>query len=248
VVATLTNKRPLSVIDKPQPHNTMRTINWAANQRSPGTASRLRWPSRTRRGSPFPGQVLLPWRFTMPTRRGRDLSGSTRESVLGMDHVGPIRPGFGRLDAADNDYSSPMTTELDARLAYETDYGVTRYTRTMITACQHRFAAPQGTLASLTRSLSRTITGILRNEYRVRRRGSDRHEGRSIPAKSGDPSLIKHVFRIIRENRTTIRCSRWCPVGNGNPQATWPCFVCGHAEYACDQSNGSRCWTISFSL
>ena len=44
----------------------------------------------------------------------------------------------------------------------------------------------------------------------------------AIPARIGDPSLIKHVFLIIRENRTYDQVLGDVAAGNRRP-ARWPC-------------------------
>src|SRR5262249_52409290 len=47
--------------------------------------------------------------------------------------------------------------------------------------------------------------------------GSPKAKPRAIPNKIGDPSLIKHVFLIIRENRTYDQVLGDVPAGNGDP-------------------------------
>ena len=47
--------------------------------------------------------------------------------------------------------------------------------------------------------------------------GSPKTTPVAIPAKIGDPSLIKHVFLIIRENRTYDQILGDVAAGNGDP-------------------------------
>jgi hypothetical protein len=49
---------------------------------------------------------------------------------------------------------------------------------------------------------------------------SGRPEGSPIPGKVGDPSPIKHVFYLIRENRTYDQVLGDMPQGNGDPNLT----------------------------
>jgi YVTN family beta-propeller protein len=146
-----------------------------------------------------------------------DLSGSTREPVLGMIPVA-YAPASVVLDAADHELLVANDKGIGARLSYETDYGVTRYNTHQDNGTVSIVSLPnKETLESMTRQVYQNNHWDLRMNIESAA-GGDRHEEPvPIPAKIGDPSLIKHVFLIIRENRTYDQILGDVSVGNGDP-------------------------------
>lgn len=70
--------------------------------------------------------------------------------------------------------------------------------------------------------LKRLTNLVFENFHRERieaalKRPRPRHKAKPIPARIGEPSLIKHVVYIIKENRTYDQVLGDIPEGNGNP-------------------------------
>ena len=73
------------------------------------------------------------------------------------------------------------------------------------------------TLAAMTLQVSQNNHWDLTENIKSASGGSSKAAPVAIPAKIGDPSLIKHVFVIIRENRTYDQILGDVAGGNGDP-------------------------------
>jgi hypothetical protein len=146
-----------------------------------------------------------------------DLSGSTREPVLGMIPVA-YAPASVVLDAAGNQLLVANDKGIGARLSFETDYGVSSYNTHQDNGTVSIVPLPnRETLESMTRQVYQNNHWDLRQNIESAAGGDGHAEPVAIPAKIGDPSLIKHVFLIIRENRTYDQVLGDVAVGNGDP-------------------------------
>jgi YVTN family beta-propeller protein len=146
-----------------------------------------------------------------------DLSGSAREPVLGMIPVA-YAPASVVLDAADNQLLVANDKGIGTRLSFETDYGVSDYNTHQDNGTVSIVPLPhRETLERMTRQVHENNHWDLRQNIEAAS-GGDRHaDPVAIPAKIGDPSLIKHVFLIIRENRTYDQVLGDVSAGNGDP-------------------------------
>jgi YVTN family beta-propeller protein len=146
-----------------------------------------------------------------------DLSGSAHEPVLGMIPVA-YAPASVVLDAADNQLLVANDKGIGTRLSFETDYGVTDYNTHQDNGTVSIVALPnREKLESMTRQVYQNNHWDLRENIESAGGGDGFADPVPIPAKIGDPSLIKHVFLIIRENRTYDQVLGDVPAGDGDP-------------------------------
>ncbi|HXM63047.1 MAG TPA: bifunctional YncE family protein/alkaline phosphatase family protein [Terriglobales bacterium] len=138
--------------------------------------------------------------------------------VLGMIPVA-YAPSSVVLDKNDNTLIVANDKGIGTRLSYECDYGV----------CDYNTHQDNGTVSIVPVPLSGTLQGmtqqvIYNNHWDLSRNiasasgGNPKAKPVAIPAKIGDPSLIKHVFLIIRENRTYDQILGDVAAGNGDPR------------------------------
>ena len=146
-----------------------------------------------------------------------DLSGGATNPVLGMIPVA-YAPCSVVLDGADNSLIVANDKGIGTRYSFETDYGVTGYNTHQDNGTVSIVPVPDsGALADddgagfpvqplgSGRRISSSASG-----------GSAHTTPVALPAKIGDPSLIKHVFLIIRENRTYDQMLGDVAAGNGD--------------------------------
>ena len=138
--------------------------------------------------------------------------------VLGMIPVA-YAPSSVVLDKTDNTLIVANDKGIGTRLSYECDYGV----------CDYNTHQDNGTVSIVPVPLRGTLQGmtqqvIYNNHWDLSRNiasasgGNPKAKPVAIPAKIGDPSLIKHVFLIIRENRTYDQILGDVAAGNGDPR------------------------------
>ena len=122
--------------------------------------------------------------------------------VLGMIPVA-YAPASVVLDPSNNTLIVANDKGIGARLSYECDYGV----------CDYNTHQDNGTVSIVPVPLSGDLQGmtqevVYNNHWDLTQNiasasgGNPKTKPVAIPKKIGDPSLIKHVFMIIRENRT----------------------------------------------
>lgn len=145
-----------------------------------------------------------------------DLSGGTDEPVLGMIPVA-YAPASVVLDAADRQLIVANDKGIGTRHSFETDYGVTGYNTHQDNGTVSIVPLPNHErLESMTRQVYQNNHWDLKHNIESAGGGSRSEEPVPIPAKIGDPSLIKHVFLIIRENRTYDQVLGDVSKGNGD--------------------------------
>ena len=152
------------------------------------------------------------------------------DQVLGMIPVG-YGPSSVALDTADgtlvvaNDKGigttgfavapPPVDT---AENSYGTYYSVTDFNTHQDLGTASIIPVPSSsTLAAMTMQVSQNNHWDLTENIKTASGGSSQAPPLAIPAKIGDPSLIKHVFVIIRENRTYDQILGDVVGGNGDP-------------------------------
>src|SRR5215469_11369111 len=146
-----------------------------------------------------------------------DLSAGSTNAVLGMIPVA-YAPCSVVLDQASDTLLVANDKGIGTRYSFETDYGVTSYNTHQDNGTVSIVPVPDsGTLASMTSQVFQNNHWDLTQNIASASGGSPKTKPVAIPKKIGDPSLIKHVFLIIRENRTYDQVLGDLAAGNGDP-------------------------------
>ncbi len=139
------------------------------------------------------------------------------EPVLGMIPVA-YAPSSVVLDEADKVLIVANDKGIGARYSFETDYNVTGYNTHQDNGTVSLVPLPSSaTLDAMTRQVFENNHWDLTQNIMSAGGGAQEAAPRAIPEKIGDPSLIKHVFLIIRENRTYDQVLGDVPAGDGDP-------------------------------
>ena len=146
-----------------------------------------------------------------------DLSNGATNPVMGMIPVA-YAPSSVVLDKADNVLIVANDKGIGPRDSFECDYGVCDYNTHQDNGTVSIVPIPDGgTLAAMTKQVFDNDHWDLAKNISSASGGSSRVKPTAIPAKIGDPSLIKHVFLIVRENRTYDQVLGDVAKGNGDP-------------------------------
>ena len=146
-----------------------------------------------------------------------DLSRRARHAVLGMIPVA-YAPSSVVLDEDANVLIVANDKGIGTRYSFETDYGVSSYNTHQDNGTVSIVPVPDhGTLQAMTKQVFENNHWDLTQNIQSASGGSPHTKPVPIPAKIGDPSLIKHVFLIIRENRTYDQILGDVAAGNGDP-------------------------------
>jgi YVTN family beta-propeller protein len=146
-----------------------------------------------------------------------DLSNSVSNPVMGMIPVA-YAPSSVVLDEANNTLLVANDKGIGTRYSFETDYGVTSYNTHQDNGTVSIVPVPDsGTLAIMTSHVFQNNHWDLAQNIKSASGGSPNAKPVAIPNKIGDPSLIKHVFLIVRENRTYDQVLGDVAAGNGDP-------------------------------
>lgn len=131
-----------------------------------------------------------------------DLNSPRRNPTMGMIPVA-YAPSSVVLDAADNKLIVANDKGIGARHSFETDYKVSSYNTHQDNGTVSIVGLPSlKKLDAMTRQVFENNHWDLRENIRSASGGSHDATPVALPEKIGDPSLIKHIFLIIRENRT----------------------------------------------
>ena len=131
-----------------------------------------------------------------------DLSARAKTPVLGMIPVA-YAPSSVVLDAAHNSLLVANDKGIGARYSFECDYNVCDYNTHQDNGTVSIVPVPDAvTLAGMSTQVFENNHWDLTWNIKSASGGSQNTKPVAIPAKIGDPSTIKHVFLIIRENRT----------------------------------------------
>jgi YVTN family beta-propeller protein len=146
-----------------------------------------------------------------------DLSPASRRPILGMIPVA-FAPASVVLDSADGSLIVANDKGIGTRKSYEIDYGVAGYNTHQDNGTVSIVPIPDSTkLAQMTRQVHQNNHWDLKENIASAAGGSPNTPPVALPAKIGDPSLIKHVFLIIKENRTYDQVFGDVAAGNGDP-------------------------------
>ncbi len=108
---------------------------------------------------------------------------------------------------------------IGTRYSFECDYGVCDYNTHQDNGTVNIVPVPDSAvLAKMTKQVFDNNHWDLTENINSASGGNPSTKPVAIPAKIGDPSLIKHVFLIIRENRTYDQVLGDVAAGNGDPK------------------------------
>ena len=146
-----------------------------------------------------------------------NLSNPGESPVLGLIPVA-YAPSSVVFDQASNTLLVANDKGIGARYSFECDYGVCDYNTHQDNGTVSIVPVPDGgTLQAMTKQVFQYNHWDLTKNIQSASGGNPRKKPVAIPAKIGDPSLIKHVFMIIRENRTYDQVLGDVAAGNGDP-------------------------------
>jgi YVTN family beta-propeller protein len=146
-----------------------------------------------------------------------NLNAGAQKPIMGMIPVG-YAPCSVVLDSASNSLLVANDKGIGTRYSFETDYGVTGYNTHQDNGTVSIVPVPtSGTLEAMTTQVYRNNHWDLQVNIASAGGGSPSAIPVAIPNKIGDPSPIKHVFLIIRENRTYDQILGDVAAGNGDP-------------------------------
>ena len=147
-----------------------------------------------------------------------DLSINATSPVLGMIPVA-YAPASVVLDTPHNQLVVANDKGIGARLSFETDHGVTGYNTHQDNGTVSLVPLPTKTeLALDTKQVRQNDHWDLATNIAAAGNPDPNATPVAIPAHIGEPSLIKHVFLIIRENRTYDQMLGDVAAGNGDAE------------------------------
>ena len=146
-----------------------------------------------------------------------NLKNGEGHAVLGMIPVA-YAPSSVVLNQANNTLLVANDKGIGARNSFETDYGVSSYNTHQDNGTVSIVPIPDnGKLQAMTRQVFQNNHWDLAQNIQSAAGGNSHAKPVALPEKIGDPSLIKHVFLIIRENRTYDQVLGDVSAGNGDP-------------------------------
>jgi len=146
-----------------------------------------------------------------------DLNKSATNPVLGMIPVA-YAPSSVVLDKTNNSLIVANDKGIGTRLSYECDYNVCDYNTHQDNGTVSIVPVPDsGTLATMSTQVFQNNHWDLTENINSASGGNPKNKPVALPKHIGDPSLIKHVFLIIRENRTYDQVLGDLPQGYGDP-------------------------------
>ena len=145
-----------------------------------------------------------------------DLNKTATNPVMGMIPVA-YAPSSVVLDSNDNVVIVANDKGIGARDSFETDFGVTSYNTHQDNGTVSIVPLPTSqSLDAMTQQVYENNHWDLAQNINSASGGTPKAKPVAIPKKIGDPSLIKHVFLIIRENRTYDQILGDVAAGNGD--------------------------------
>ncbi len=145
-----------------------------------------------------------------------NLTNGANEPVMGLIPVA-YAPSSVVLDAAQNALIVANDKGIGTRNSFECDYNVCDYNTHQDNGTVSIVPVPNNeTLQAMTKQVFEYNHWDLINNIQSASGGNPKTKPVAIPAKIGDPSLIKHVFMIIRENRTYDQMLGDVAAGNGD--------------------------------
>ncbi len=175
-----------------------------------------------------------------------DLSPGATNPVLGMIPVA-YAPSSVVLDKANNTLLVANDKGIGTRLSYEKDHGVTGYNTHQDNGTVSIVPVPlPETLQAMTQQVTYNNHWDLAQNIASASGGNPKTKPVALPAKIGDPSLIKHVFLIVRENRTYDQILGDVTAGNGDPSLA--VFGDGSAAGGTPVTPNAHLWVQRFPL
>ena len=146
-----------------------------------------------------------------------NLNAAPKNAVMGMIPVA-YAPSSIVLDKANNQLVVANDKGVGTLYSFETDYKVTNYNSHQDNGTVSIVPLPNSaTLATQTAQVYQNNHWDLAENIKSASGGNQDVKAVAIPNKIGDPSTIKHVFMIIRENRTYDQVLGDVKAGNGDP-------------------------------
>jgi YVTN family beta-propeller protein len=146
-----------------------------------------------------------------------DISGGNSNPVLGYIPTAST-PSTIAYDSTHNQLVVSNDKGLGTWGSIGEAHGVYGYNSHQDTAVVNLIPVPtQSQLSALTTQVYQNNHWDLKMNVKSARGGNPNTPAVAIPARIGDPSLIKHVFLIVRENRTYDQILGDVPQGNGDP-------------------------------
>jgi YVTN family beta-propeller protein len=146
-----------------------------------------------------------------------DITKGSKKPVMGMIPVA-YAPASVVLDKAENVLIVANDKGIGTRYSFETDWGVTDYNTHQDNGTVSLVTVPNSTvLTTMTKQVFENNHWDLMQNIKSAAGGNPSAKAVAIPENIGDPSLIKHVFMIIRENRTYDQILGDVAAGDGDP-------------------------------
>ena len=145
-----------------------------------------------------------------------NLGAGVKNPVMGLIPVA-YAPSSVVLDEATNTLIVANDKGIGARYSFECDYNVCDYNTHQDNGTVSIVPVPNSSaLKTMTSQVFQNNHWDLAQNIESASGGNPRTKPVAIPARIGDPSLIKHVFLIIRENRTYDQMLGDVTAGNGD--------------------------------
>ena len=146
-----------------------------------------------------------------------NIADGAKKPVLGLIPVA-YAPSSVVLDETDKVLIVANDKGIGTRYSFETDHGVTGYNTHQDNGTVSIVPIPKDkALTALTKQVAENNHWDLAVNIKSASGGDPYATPVALPEKIGEPSLIQHVFLIIRENRTYDQILGDVPAGNGDP-------------------------------
>ena len=175
-----------------------------------------------------------------------DITKNATNPVLGMIPVA-YAPSSVVLDEFNDTLLVANDKGIGTRLSYECDHGVCGYNTHQDNGTVSIVPVPDSaTLATMTSQVFTNNHWDLAENIASASGGSPKTKPVALPKNIGDPSLIKHVFLIVRENRTYDQILGDVAAGNGDPSLA--VFGDGSAAGGTPVTPNAHLWVQRFPL
>jgi YVTN family beta-propeller protein len=175
-----------------------------------------------------------------------DLSPGAQNPVVGMIPVA-YAPSSVVLDEKSSQLIVANDKGIGARESFECDHGVCGYNTHQDNGTVSIVPVPDSaTLATMTSQVFTNNHWDLAENIASASGGNPKTKPVALPKNIGDPSLIKHVFLIVRENRTYDQVLGDVTAGNGDPSLA--VFGDGSAAGGTPVTPNAHLWVTRFPL
>jgi YVTN family beta-propeller protein len=175
-----------------------------------------------------------------------DLSPGAQNAVVGMIPVA-YAPSSVVLDEKSSQLIVANDKGIGARESFECDHGVCGYNTHQDNGTVSIVPVPDSaTLATMTSQVFTNNHWDLAENIASASGGNPKTKPVALPKNIGDPSLIKHVFLIVRENRTYDQILGDVTAGNGDPSLA--VFGDGSAAGGTPVTPNAHLWVTRFPL